>query len=512
MVIGGGITGAGIMRESARCGLRVLLVEQNDFASGTSSRSSKLIHGGVHYLARCQVGMVRDAVRERENLIRSDSGLVGRFDIIVPAYARALLPLPLMAAGIGFYELLAGRLPRNLRLTPSQVMALGINRVLLRQVFRYSEAGADDARLVLRVLQEGCRLGGWAVNQVAVQDLLRDTNGTVVGVRARDCESGFCADLRARVVINATGPWADQWNGNLGSNLRVRLVRGSHLVLPRARLPLDHAIGFLHPNSNQLVAFFPWEGKTIVGTTNVKHGDGLARDPRISPDEAAYLWSAVGILFPESHLTPRDILSTYAGVRPIVDNQTQDPAMASREYSISERAGMFSVTGGKLTTFRVMALKTLRKLRKRFPELKSIDSAAPILEKVEPIPDGLSLLRTTSRRLAARYGAEGLDAIAHAPEAEQELIEGMGVSRAEVRWVIQREAVRHLDDLMLRRFRIGLTTQGGGISLLPELRPIIQTEMNWDEARWKDEEAAYAERWKAAHGVPDFSAPPSTAR
>jgi glycerol-3-phosphate dehydrogenase len=210
LVIGGGITGAGIMREIARLGKRVLLVERGDFASGTSSRSSKMMHGGLHYLARLQLGLVRVAVHERQQVLSSGSGLAEQvsFFLLTSASDR---PAWLTEFGLTIYDLLAGQFPKRHAFDLARMVEIapGLDTRRSTAAFSYREARIDDARLVLRVLQEGCRMGGLALNYVEALDLLHDSEGEVVGARLRDRESGCIVDVRSRALVNATGPWTD---------------------------------------------------------------------------------------------------------------------------------------------------------------------------------------------------------------------------------------------------------------------------------------------------------------
>jgi glycerol-3-phosphate dehydrogenase len=504
LVIGGGITGAGIMREAARLGQRVLLVEQNDFASGTSSRSAKLVHGGLRYLNRFQIRLVHNAVRERERMVHAGAGLVEQLDFLLPTYKGDRMPSWLVMFGLGVYDLFAGqfRVHRHLCSTAIKHYAPDLTGHLTG-AFMYADARTDDARVVLRVLQEGCRLGGYALNYVAVTEVVRDANGKVIGARLHDREAGTMADIRARVVINATGPWADRLRGQLDMPSRVRLLRGSHLIFPGWRLPISHAIAIPHPESHRPIYLVPWEGVTLVGTTHVGHTDSLDVDPCISPDETAYLLRGVQFLFPSLKLDRTDIRSTFAGVRPIVDIHTHDPAKASRDYAIWEEAGMLTVTGGKLTTFRTIALKTLQKLRNHLPELGPINLDPPVLEELPPIPSGLPFDQTIALRLLARYGYDGLMTIATAPREERQPIPGLSTLWGELRWAARAESVRHLDDLLLRRVRLGLTVPEGGLPWIERIRTIAQPELGWNDDRWWCEVEAYRETWHKAHGVPD---------
>lgn len=242
----------------------------------------------------------------------------------------------------------------------------------------------------------------------------------------------------------------------------------------------------------------------MVGTTSVEHAGSLDRDPCISPEETAYLLRAVQVLFPSLHLKRADISATFAGVRPIVDTHTRDAAKTSRDYAIWEEEGMVTVAGGKLTIFQAMALKTLQHLGHRLPERHQADLDSPVLEALPWIPPGLPFDSATARRLRARYGADGLVAIAAMPQEERRRMPGLNTLWGEFRWAARAESVRHLDDLLLRRVRIGLTTAEGGLPWREGIRTIVQPELGWHDARWQCEVKAYRERWRSAYGVPEI--------
>jgi glycerol-3-phosphate dehydrogenase len=502
LVIGGGITGAGVLREAARHGLRALLLEQNDFASGTSSRSTKLVHGGLHYLAERRVSFVREAVRERERLVREGAGLVEECDFLFPTFTDDTLAPWQVALGLGVYDLLSGRRPLQRRVPPEALREFVHPAITpaISAAFQYRDARTDDARLVLRVLREACRLGGHACNYVAVTDLLRDDGGRVVGARVCDRGTGAATEVRAPLVINATGPWADRLTGWLGARPRLRLLRGSHLVFPRVRLRVDRVLVSRHPESLRPICVVPWEGVTLVGSTSVEHAASLDEEPRVSPEEAAYLLRAVQRLFPSLHLRREDVQASFAGVRAIADPDP-DLGRAARDHAIWDDSGMLTVTGGKLTTFRLMALAALRASRSHFPGLEPVAPEPTVPHRPADSPHG-----TVALRSLARYGPDGALALAGAPPEERQAIPGTSTLWWELRWTARTEAVRHLDDLLLRRLRIGLTTPLGGIPYLERIRTMVQRDLEWDDCRWCREAEAYREHWHAVHGLPSTSA------
>src|SRR5947209_1152143 len=315
LIIGGGITGAGILREATRLELRCLLVEQRDFAWGASSRSSKLIHGGLRYLAEGKLHLTREAVRERERLLKEDTDLVQPIGYLFPTY-RGSSPNPwTYRLVLSLYDLLASHCyHQHYRAETFQLLTPHIAHTGLTGGFYTREALIDDARLVLRVLQEAVDAGGTALNYVRAQELLRNDN-RVVGVRLQDREQDRTVEVHAKVVINATGAWADQLRGQVGAQARLRPLRGSHLIFPSWRLPVPQAISLSHPLDHRPVCICPWESITLVGTTDSDYTEALDDEPGIQPEEVAYLMAAVEHRFPTLNLTLNDVIATFSGVR-----------------------------------------------------------------------------------------------------------------------------------------------------------------------------------------------------
>ncbi|MFN2227631.1 MAG: FAD-dependent oxidoreductase, partial [Anaerolineae bacterium] len=287
IVVGGGITGAGILREAARLGLRTLLVEARDWGWGTSSRSSKLVHGGLRYLKEGRVRLTRASVQERERLLEEGPGLIDPMGFLLATYKGDRPGRWTYSAGLSVYDLLALQWThRHYTARDFQMLAPHISQEGLEGGFCYGDAQTDDARLVLRVIREAVAGGATALNYVTAEKLLRAGArhaAPVVGLRLRDEVSGKHTDVYGRVVINATGAWADRLRAQAGALPRMRPLRGSHLVFPRWRLPVAQAVGFLHPLDRRPVFIFPWEGITLVGTTDVDHEQPLDEEPRISP-------------------------------------------------------------------------------------------------------------------------------------------------------------------------------------------------------------------------------------
>jgi glycerol-3-phosphate dehydrogenase len=332
----------------------------------------------------------------------------------------------------------------------------------------------------------------------------------------RDQVTGQLLYARARVVINATGAWADRLRVKAGTSPRIRPLRGSHLIFPGWRLPVAQAIALWHPLDGRPVFVFPWEGITLIGTTDVDHFQSLDEEPSISPEEAAYLMAAVEALFPSLNLTLSDAIASYSGVRPVIGSGKVDPSKESREHVIWNENGLLTVTGGKLTTFRLIAHQVLQEIAHRLPESPQPDTTMYVLEQIGTevlegvrTADGMDpfLDDNVKRRLVGRYGADAPKLVAAANKIEFTPVKGTQVLWAELSWAARSEGVVHLDDLLLRRVRLGLLLPEGGKAEMAAIRSICQEELGWDNIRWQAEEEAYFKLWKERYRPPDKLVP-----
>ncbi|HET8883247.1 MAG TPA: glycerol-3-phosphate dehydrogenase/oxidase [Solimonas sp.] len=486
IVVGGGITGAGVFREAVRRGVRALLVDAADFASGTSSASSKLVHGGLRYLKNGQWRLTMESVRERERLLREAAGLVEPLPFLMPIRAGRKPGRWLMQIGLRVYDAMAGT-RRSFWLDAKRAVAREpvLQSDDLRGAMLYEDATTDDARLVLRLLFAGVGDGGTVLNYVAA-DIGRD-DARVRGVRLRDADSGATREIAATLVINATGAWADRLSAAPSGAPPLRPLRGSHLVFAARSLPLSHAVTWLHPHDGRPVFAYPWQGAIVYGTTDLDH-DGELASPAITVAETGYLMTGLRAQFPNLSLRAGDALSSYAGVRPVVAGGHDDPSRESRESAMWTSPGLIGITGGKLTTFRVTARQVL-------------DAAAAELPQLATASDGALFDVAAHDRLGGRYGAAATD-IRAMPAALQTPLAGTPYGLAELIWSLRHEAVVHLDDLLLRRTRIGLVSANGGAALLPMLAEHCRAELGWDEMRWQQECERYRALWQARHAPP----------
>ncbi|MFZ2309696.1 MAG: glycerol-3-phosphate dehydrogenase/oxidase [Rhodoferax sp.] len=510
VIIGGGITGAGILLEASRRGLKALLVEQRDFAWGTSSRSSKLVHGGLRYLKEGQLRLTRDSVRERQNLLQQAGGLVDLQSFAFADYRGRKPGRWVFQLGLAIYDRLAGRHQQS-RGRHYQgaddflLLAPHIGRTDLKGGLTYLDAKTDDARLVLRVLQEARGLGGVAINYVRAEQLLRAgsaSEGTVTGVRMADALTADTYGVTAKVVINATGAWADGLRQQQGARPRLRPLRGSHLVLPAWRLPVAQAVSLMHPQDGRPVFVFPWEGATLVGTTDIDHRADLRQEARITPAEVDYLMAALHFQFPSLQLTRGDVIATYAGVRPVIDTGKADPSQEGRDHAVWLENGLLTVTGGKLTTFRLIALDALAHVVHLFPQANQPMHRLELLAQGNLLPASAGLSTSQRQRLQGHYGPLAASVVGAAQPGELQTIAGTQTLWVELRWAARTEAVVRLEDLLLRRTRLGLLLRGGGAELLPHIRTICQSELGWNDARWQQEALDYMALWQSHYSLP----------
>ena len=482
IVIGGGITGAGIFRQAVHHGYRTLLLEQRDFAWGTSSRSSKLVHGGLRYLKEGQLQLVMESVTERQALLAEAEGLIEPLAFLVPTYKGKFPPPWMLRAGLITYDLLARRWGHQwLDRDDFALAAPHFRRDRLTGGARFWDAQVDDARLVLRLLFDGVSAGGVVANYTPVKSI----DGTSVRLEKQV--------LKARVVMNATGAWADRFTDAIPG--RLRPLRGSHLVFPAWRAPCPCALSFNHPADSRPCFVIPWEGATMCGTTDLDHEDALSLEPSIAPEEVDYLLKGLDFAFPGLSLGRGDVLSTWAGVRPVISKgEHVSPSQENREHGIWDENGVITVTGGKLTTFRAMAQEALKVARGRY------------LPEGNP---GVFSFRCDRgrgpRRLFGRYGSRAQELLDACPVEEMEVIPGSRALWAELRWGARAESVCHLDDLLLRRVRLGIVLPRGGEFHFDRIRTICQAELGWDDTRWQEEKNRYLEIWENAYGCPALS-------
>jgi glycerol-3-phosphate dehydrogenase len=481
VVIGGGITGAGIARDAAMRGLRTALVERDDFGSGTSSRSSRLIHGGVRYLEHGHFHLVFEASRERRTLLRIAPHLVRPLRFTWPVYQGARVPGWKLGAGLLLYDALAlwRNVARHRRLTVSDVLARepGLVPHGLTGGAEYYDAATDDSRLTLATALSAADAGATVVNHADVRAVTRDDAGRAAGVRVRDTLTGQEVSASAAVVINATGPWGDAVRrlADGDAPAAVRGSKGVHVAIPAARVGNRGAVTLLSVIDARVMFVLPAGEHTIVGTTDTETAAG-PDEVRASATDIAYLLESTNALFPGARLTPADVVSAWAGIRPLIASRhAMDPNSASREHEIARGpSGVFTVSGGKLTTYRAMASEV-------------VDLAEGVLGRASaPAPTHLAALPGAGRATAVTALAAG------DPALDRRLVPDLPYRVADVVYAMQCEMACTLSDVLMRRTHIAFETRDAGLAAAEAVAAVMAPVLDWDAAAQRDAIDAYA--------------------
>ncbi len=471
LVIGGGIVGAWTALTAAMRGHRTALVEKGDFASGTSGKTSRLVHGGLRYLERFRIGVVRRAARERDLLLRIAPGLVKPLKFLIPVYQDRGPKDWQLRIGLWLYDALSKEktLPRRAWLTPEGALALepSLSPAGLVAAAVYADAVTRDARLVLAVVRKAADAGALVANHARVTDLIREEGG-VSGARILDGETGTLRTVRARAIVNATGVWVNELQGER-ARLRLRPTKGIHVLVPRERVGNRDAVT-LPTHDGRVIFVLPWGELALIGTTDTLHR-GEKDAVEATPEDVEYLLSGVNEGFPRARLTRGDIVATYAGLRPLIDSGERRESDISREHKIIvDPDGLVSVAGGKLTTGRAMATEILWTIEKRqlFEEFRRDTAAA---------------MRRSKRRIRAAKGRE------ERGDTRKIVLEDAGgpadVTHLEAAVVraVRHEMAIHLDDFLMRRTGLfyELLDQGAGIA--PTVVETMGAELGWDADR-----------------------------
>ncbi|HVF77300.1 MAG TPA: glycerol-3-phosphate dehydrogenase/oxidase [Solirubrobacteraceae bacterium] len=544
VVIGGGITGAGVALDAATRGYSVALVERADFAAGTSSRSSKLVHGGLRYLQNFDLGLVREALLERQLMVALAPHLVHPLPLVVAAFDGAR-PDRMIGVGLNLYDVMAverlrgrSRYPRARRGRPAgdlsadfsewsperhrvisgeEVLALipALAERAPTSGYLFYDCQTDDVRLVLTVLGEAERFGAVMANRLSVEELVRDDTGRAAGVKVRDAAGGAEFVIRASNVVNATGVWADRLRPDeLHDEAEVPRIspsRGTHITLRHEDLPLVGGGAIVPAGGGRSIFALPWLGRTLLGTTD-NDFSGELNDHHVAPaeEDIAYLLAAANDYFGTS-LVAGDLTGAYAGVRPLIS--TGDPKKSvdiSRKAELYETSsGMVTITGGKLTTWRRMAKMTVdrlveREARDAHCRTHEIPLGAPVA--VSELPQVEGVAEASLVALAGRYGHAAHDVLAVARERgelAQPIVEGLPDLLAEVPFAVRREQAASIGDVLLRRTRLGLLA-GHDLAwngpVAERVAAALQVELGWDE----EQRQAELEAWGAearAEGV-----------
>ena len=511
IVAGGGITGAGIAREAARRGQRVLLVDRQDYAWGTSSRSSKMVHGGLRYIAAGDIKTTMHSVSERERLMNEAPGLVDQMSYLMAHY-KGGFPGPFVFNSLlCIYDFFAGKKYRKFY-KPEEFEFLSplINNHELIGGTQFADAVTDDSRLVIRVLREAQENGADVINYVGVKSLIKENDekgSKVVGAVLENSETGEVYSINASVVINATGAWGDQLRGEVSDEKNIRPSRGSHIVVPSWRLPVGSAFTAIHPDDKRPIFIFPWEGRTVIGTTDIDNKGIDNSETSMTRDELLYLMKVANFQFPKAELQEQDIISSWAGVRPLVSSGALNPSKEKRDHSVWNDNGLVTVSGGKLTTFRLIALDVLNVASQYLPGFDAEDFGANIFTSYEiKHPSFIKLPSYLQKRLQGHYGMDGDKLLSQAEQVQQDdeydVIPGALAMWAELRWSARNEAVVHLDDLLLRRTRVGLLVEKGGLVFEEKIKQICCEELKWSDDHWQQERERYQGIWNKFYSIP----------
>jgi glycerol-3-phosphate dehydrogenase len=524
LVIGGGITGAAAARDAAGRGLRVALVDAGDLARGTSSRSSRLIHGGLRYLETGNLKLVFEASAERRRLLDLASHLVHPLPFLFPVFRKGPVGFRKLQAGMWLYDGLS--LFRN----------IARHRMLSRDAARqeephlrtdglvgaavYYDASVDDARLTLANARGAHEAGAAVVPYAEVVGFLKDGKG-LAGARVRDCliEGVDSLEVRARVVLNATGPWSDAVRrlADAGIRPRLRPTKGVHILVRRDRLGNRHAITFQSPVDGRVMFVLPWGDFSYVGTTDTDYA-GSPAEVRADAEDVRYLLDSANSIFPDAKLTGDDVVSTWAGIRPLLSPRGPEGGMAasatSREHEIwRDRGGLLNIAGGKLTTYRVMAKQAVDVAARTLKEEHRVESGSsptadlplpgdprepwePFLDRVVSDAVAAGLGADTGEHLARAYGEDAaalLAAVRGDAALAGRLMEGHPYVWAEVAHAVRAEMAMTLDDVMTRRLHLFYEAADGGLAVAGQVarRMAAEPGIGWSDAEVAAQVDAY---------------------
>ena len=526
LIVGGGATGAAIARDAALRGLSVALVDAGDFAGQTSSHSSKLIHGGLRYLQYGDFPLVFEGLRERRRLMSTAQHLCRPIEFVFPGYRGESPRLVTLGAGIALYNALALWRPpaasRHLDAHALYALAPQLRSAGLAGAAVYVDCQTDDARLVLENVLDAEAAGAAVANHLFVERIARDRRGRARGALIVDRQTSARFEIQARLVVSATGPFTD---GFLDGARRLRPTLGVHLVFDAARVPHGgRAFVLRTPQDNRLYFVLPTGTRTIVGTTDTDFApaEDPARTPRVGDEirargaDVAYLLEAARHAFPSLGLGPEDVVSTYAGLRPLLAGNAHTPSETSREHEISRGAdGVVVVAGGKLTTLRRMAEETtdlvveaLRAAGVERPFARCETRTRP-LPGGGPLPEALASPARppdVSARLGGAYGSRVgrlLALIAEAPPLGERIVPALPYLWAEVVHAVRHEHARELDDILVRRIPLFRDALDQGLAAAPQAAALAGRELGWDDAhrtresdRYRDV-VAVSRRWRA---------------
>lgn len=526
VIIGGGITGAGIARDASLRGLRVALFEKDDFGSGTSSKSSKLVHGGLRYLEQAEIALVFESVSERGVQMAMAPHLVRPLPFLVPVFEEARVGLELMNVGLWIYDTLAlfrsPKLHKTMR-GPEKVLEEEprIQPDGLKGAIEYYDCYTDDSRLVLENILSAETAGARCESYTEVMEILRD-RGKVSAIRVRDRITGAEELIETASVIMATGPWSDKVSPMINAGINTPLLsptKGVHVVFPHEMLPLKRAMTIMSPIDERVMFAIPWRGRTVIGTTDT-YFDGDPDEVHASAEDVDYLCKSANFLFPSANFSPSDAIATWAGLRPLIHEEADNASDVSREHQIyANDDGVILIAGGKLTTYRLMAKDTVKATIRWLHDWKNDHFADRKLKrprtKKRPLPGGIGFsdasaqgVRDLAKQLSQESGltialtehwaftygmrAKKLVELAlETPALQEPLQDDLPHTWAEIEFAIVEERVETVDDILSRRVPLLLIGREQGLDVVEATADKMAATRGWDSERRAMEVARY---------------------
>ncbi len=537
LVIGGGIVGAGVARDASRRGLSVMVVEMNDLASGTSSRSSKLVHGGLRYLEQYEIGLVFESVSERRILMDLAPHLVNPLGFVFPVYAGSRHNLLMIRAGMWLYDGLSlFRSPkrhRQLSAKDVETEEPALETKGLKGAPLYYDCSTDDARLTLENAIDACKHGAIVATYAKVESLQKGAGGRVRSATVRDLIGGRTKEVRARAIVNATGPWTDATIALAGgadakASPMLRPTKGVHIVVDHARLPVTNAVVCYHPDDGRVLFAIPWGDRTYVGTTDTDY-EGDPADVAATREDVRYLLRATTAYFPKQNVSEADVISTWAGLRPLIAEAGVKESQVSREHSITVgNDGLVTIAGGKLTTYRRMSAEIVDTVVRELEMSRELKKElTPSRTDKDPLPGGegwpedddhakvAARVREASKNafddetslaLAGHYGMRAL-VLAERAAADASAAARIVASRPErfvqVDYAIDEEMATTLVDVFLRRTQLFLRDHDQALGAAAAVADRMAARLGWDDARKASEISAYelevarSRRWRS---------------
>lgn len=533
LVIGGGITGAGIALDATARGLKTALIEKRDFAAGTSSRSTKLIHGGLRYLENLEFGLVREGLKERLILSRTAPHLAEPFPFLIPIYkdSHRNYDHPLkMRAGLILYDLLAGkyRFGRHRRLSRDEAIEFApqLEQTGLRGAFLYYDGLTNDSRLVIEVIKAAHDLGSAIANYTEAIGFLKRADGQIGGARARDLMTGAEAEIRSRITINATGVWVNdvaRLDDGVDRTLTksIRPSKGIHLTVSAGRLKVRGSWLIPSLDGHRFYFVVPWEGRVNIGTTDTDY-DGSKDSPRAEAGEMTEILDAINSYFPAAQLGQEDVISSWAGLRPLIsDAGASNTSGISRKDEIFESGdGLISISGGKLTTYRLMAEQAVdlaaRRLKQRF-DIRATDAGTEDLAVSGGIhtrsdledfalilAENEKLNTETARHLVFSYGSNHqqiVELMRGDESLRMPLIEGLPVLCAELVYAVRYEAALTIADVLTRRTRLALIAGSAALGCLDTVADLMAKELAWNDEEKRRQISDFRAEFEAEYTV-----------